>query len=98
MLASEASVSPAGSQPRTCVTPCASAPNNTARCEIDLSPGTVVEPFNGVPGLTTNESLGVVILKSPQFLVDSYPPNQKTSLVLFGLFSQKSHMSMIAVY
>ena len=39
-------------KPRTCVSPSASAPMSTARCEIDLSPGTARCPTNDPAGST----------------------------------------------
>jgi len=37
-------VSPERPQPRTCVSPSEIAPKSSARCEIDLSPGTAKWP------------------------------------------------------
>src|SRR5581483_7042747 len=47
-----ACVSPERPKPRTRVSPSASAPIRTARCEIDLSPGTMTCPTSEVAGST----------------------------------------------
>src|SRR5262245_35182328 len=45
-------VSPERPKPRTCVSPSQIAPISTARCEIDLSPGTAMCPTSAVAGAT----------------------------------------------
>jgi hypothetical protein len=42
--------SPPSRKLRTCVAPAAMLPNMTARCEMDLSPGTVQRPMSEEPG------------------------------------------------
>ncbi len=47
MAAAERRTSSPSSRPSTSVTPCASAPRMSARCEIDLSPGARTTPLSG---------------------------------------------------
>ena len=41
---------PSGRSPRSTVSPSATAPSSTARCEIDLSPGTATPPWTDTAG------------------------------------------------
>ena len=57
----------------TSVVPSEMAPNMTARWEMDLSPGTVISPFNGPDFLNSISSSQTVRLTAVPFRIYSIP-------------------------